>query len=377
MKLDDFRGGRNESLEALADQLTRIPPDSFYALLLRELMDSIEESVILLDRDLRVIGANRHASALFGYSSREFLTRTLSSLLEEGERQRMLENVRSASERRGGDAIFRTRSHRKIALRVSFSPLGLEGEKPQGYLLIGRRPQDDYKSGFSDASNGLTERMLESFADPLFVVDGSTRIVRDCNDAASVVFGFSREEIIGRRLLDHIADDEERVENEALLARAERTYATAGVFQERYSFPRRSLPPLLCDCLGLPVFKPDGSLDTIIVMLFDRSIEEDNEAELRRFIERVAAFADEVTVAGKRHATAGRVRFLSDLGFTPRQIEIARFVAQGATSKDIGFRLGIVESTVKHHLSAIFHRLGVASRIEFIHKLSAQRLRIG
>jgi len=378
MKLDDSSGRRDENLETLARRLAQFPSASLYSLLFRELMDSIEETVILFDRDLRVLGANRHASALFGYSSIAFATKTLSGLLATGERARVSRIARSASKRRVGNAVFLTRTSGKIPLRFSFSPLGLEGEKPQGHLFVGRKSDNEgHRPGFADASNGLTERMLKSFPDPLLVVDGPTRLLRDCNAATSAAFGYPREEMIGRGFFDFVANDAEREQKEALLARADKAFVTAGVFQERILFPRKDLPSLLCDCIGLPIFKSDGSLDIIIIMLFDRSLEEDCEAELMSFIRRVGAFADELAEIAKRHSKPGRVRSISDLGFTPRQIEISRLVVRGDSSKDIAFQLGIVESTVKHHLSAIFQKLGVASRIEFVHKLSEQRLRIG
>jgi len=376
MKFNDTRRGENESLDTLAHRIAQFPSDSIHSLLVRELMDSIEESVILVDSELRVVAANRRATALFGYSSSEFTTKTLAGLMEAGERRTMLGIVRNASERRGSEASFLTRARRKVRLRFSLSPLMLEGEKAQGFLLVGREPDEDIEPEFADASNGLTERMLGSFPEPLFVIDGPTRIVRDCNIAASAVFGFSREEFVGRRLLDHFADAAERERNEALMARADGTYATAGIFRERVFFPRKNLSSLLCDCIGLPFLDRNGSLDTIMVMLFDRSLEEDCEAELMGFIERVGAFAEELGAVAKSHAKPDRARNLSELGFTPRQIEISRFVVQGASSKDIGFRLGIVESTVKHHLSIIFRKLGVATRIEFMRKLSERRFRI-
>jgi DNA-binding CsgD family transcriptional regulator/PAS domain-containing protein len=378
MKLDDFGRGKGEKLQTLARQITQLPSTSFYSLLFRESMDSIEEVVIILDRNLRPLWANRYALALFGYSSGEFAAKTLSSLLETGERRRVSGIARGVSGRQGGDAVFLTRTNGRIYLRFSLIPLGLEGEKPQGHLFVGRKSDDEgHRPGFADASNGLTERMLTSFPDPLFIVDGPTRLLRDCNGATSAAFGYPREEMIGRGFLDFVANDAERKQKEALLARADKAYATAGVFQERILIPRKALPSLLCDCIGLPIFKSDGSLDTIIIMLFDRSLEEDCEAELMSVIGRVGAFADELAEVAKRHSKPGSVRSISDLGFTPRQIEISRLVVRGDSSKDIAFQLGIVESTVKYHLSAIFQKLGVASRIEFVHKLSEQRLRIG
>jgi two-component system, NarL family, nitrate/nitrite response regulator NarL len=49
---------------------------------------------------------------------------------------------------------------------------------------------------------------------------------------------------------------------------------------------------------------------------------------------------------------------------TPREIEVTTAVVAGYANKEIGQRLGISEDTVKHHLSSIFDKLGVSSRLE-------------
>ena len=50
------------------------------------------------------------------------------------------------------------------------------------------------------------------------------------------------------------------------------------------------------------------------------------------------------------------------LELTERELEVLRGVAQGERSKEIAFRLGITERTVKAHLASIYNRLGVDSR---------------
>jgi len=50
------------------------------------------------------------------------------------------------------------------------------------------------------------------------------------------------------------------------------------------------------------------------------------------------------------------------LGLTAREGQIAELIASGATNKEIGGRLRIQERTVKAHLSAMFHKLGVSNR---------------
>jgi two-component system nitrate/nitrite response regulator NarL len=51
-------------------------------------------------------------------------------------------------------------------------------------------------------------------------------------------------------------------------------------------------------------------------------------------------------------------------GVTPREREIIREVVEGATNKDIAARFKLSEQTVKNHLSNIFDKLGVSSRLE-------------
>ena len=47
-----------------------------------------------------------------------------------------------------------------------------------------------------------------------------------------------------------------------------------------------------------------------------------------------------------------------------REIEILKFVATGASNKEIAYRLTLSENTVKVHARNIFAKIGVASRTE-------------
>jgi DNA-binding NarL/FixJ family response regulator len=51
---------------------------------------------------------------------------------------------------------------------------------------------------------------------------------------------------------------------------------------------------------------------------------------------------------------------------TPRELEVLRLVAEGLDNRVIGRRLGVSRSTVKHHLEAIFAKLGVHGRMEAV-----------
>ena len=49
---------------------------------------------------------------------------------------------------------------------------------------------------------------------------------------------------------------------------------------------------------------------------------------------------------------------------TTRESPIARAVAEGRGNREIAVQLGITEQTVKNHLTSIFEKVGVASRLQ-------------
>jgi two-component system, NarL family, nitrate/nitrite response regulator NarL len=51
-------------------------------------------------------------------------------------------------------------------------------------------------------------------------------------------------------------------------------------------------------------------------------------------------------------------------GLTPRELEIVAAVVAGYSNKEIAEHFKISEDTVKHHLSNIFDKLGVSTRLE-------------
>jgi DNA-binding NarL/FixJ family response regulator len=51
-------------------------------------------------------------------------------------------------------------------------------------------------------------------------------------------------------------------------------------------------------------------------------------------------------------------------GLTPREVEIVAAIVRGQSNKEIAATFSIREDTVKHHLTSIFGKVGVGTRLE-------------
>lgn len=67
---------------------------------------------------------------------------------------------------------------------------------------------------------------------------------------------------------------------------------------------------------------------------------------------------------GYEHATSQTDSPLAVL--SDREVEVARLVVKGLTNREVGERLFISETTVRHHLTAIYSKLRISNRFELI-----------
>ena len=58
---------------------------------------------------------------------------------------------------------------------------------------------------------------------------------------------------------------------------------------------------------------------------------------------------------------------------TTREIQIAKAVSEGRGNRDIATQLGITEQTVKNHLTSIYEKVGVGSRLQLALKVLEQQ----
>ncbi|MBQ6521221.1 MAG: helix-turn-helix transcriptional regulator [Atopobiaceae bacterium] len=57
-------------------------------------------------------------------------------------------------------------------------------------------------------------------------------------------------------------------------------------------------------------------------------------------------------------------RLVREHGINPREEEVLRLLLAGHTNAQVAGELFISESTVKKHVNALYHKLGVANRLQ-------------
>lgn len=63
-------------------------------------------------------------------------------------------------------------------------------------------------------------------------------------------------------------------------------------------------------------------------------------------------------------AKSNGARSSRDFGLTPRELDIVAKIAGGCSNREVSREFSISERTVKHHLTNIFDKVGVSSRLE-------------
>jgi PAS domain S-box-containing protein len=239
------------------------------------------------------------------------------------------------------------------------------------FLVIGDPMEAMAGTSFvsSIASNNMVLRMLHGCVDPVFLINPATRIVRDCNAAAAAMFGWSRKEFIGDDLRKLYDREEDFL---AIGGRLPELESISGMHEEEVLLQGRGGGRISCKLTTLCIFGPEGEPELRVAILHDVTEAQVREELLARLAAKTTELAAELARLTKHQVPIGKGPLLS-LGFTDRQSQLVRYAAIGLTTKEMAFRLGISESTVKNHFSAMFRKFGIASRIELIGLLSDHR----
>ena len=147
------------------------------------------------------VSINKGFSSITGYDESEAVGRTTADLniwddLEA--RKKMAEDLRSTGTVRNLEARFRTKQGKNIYGLVSASIINIDGVP---HIMSVTRDITERKQAEEEArrSKEVLEKTFRGLDSALFILDNSQpTVIMDCNPSASRIFGYEREELLGK-----------------------------------------------------------------------------------------------------------------------------------------------------------------------------------
>lgn len=181
-----------------AKHLSEVSADRDSRAKFRTLLDSVAESVLIVDRDGRISDMNRMAEAVFGYERTELLRQPIEYLVPErfrdahvGHREGFMANPRRLPLGIGRDLVARRRDGSEFPVEISLSPIA-SGAGIRVLALItdiSQRRRLEHEREESSA---------ESRSDEAVLVTDLVGTVQYVNRAFERMSGYSRREVIGK-----------------------------------------------------------------------------------------------------------------------------------------------------------------------------------
>jgi PAS domain S-box-containing protein len=187
------------------------------------------------------------------------------------------------------------------------------------------------------------------------------------------MFGYSRDELIGRSP-QFLAHDEETAKG--YVARGRENYARTGFYQEKMLCRKKDGSAFMTAATNIVLFDGNGEQKYVLAINRDLSQEEKMLDNIVRLSEQSSRLLQTLNESIRPLKSALPIISLGSLGFSRRQIDIAAILVTGETTKAIAAKLKVSESAIKNHLSIMYRRLGVSSRMELMTYLHERKIRI-
>jgi two-component system sensor histidine kinase NreB len=151
------------------------------------------------------------------------------------------------------------------------------------------------------ANRELLEKTLHSLRSAVLVVDVTTNIIQDCNPAATRIFGYTRDELVGQNTsLLHL----DETLSEQFRAQVNSALKTKGYLEGfEFRLKRKNGEPFPTEHTVMPIRNEAGRLVNWVSNINDISERKQAEAELRRLPHRIieAQEAERLRVARELH----------------------------------------------------------------------------
>jgi PAS domain S-box-containing protein len=174
-----------------------------------QLLDHIGEAVIAVDLSYRITAWNPAAERLFGWRADEVIGKEVTEVLQVKLEGQTRADARAEQQRHlqekgywRGELVQYHRDGHELILDVTLGPLTDATGQPIGLVAVKRdiTEQKRLRKALQEREEWF-KAIFEGSRDAIFLVDAEARLV-DVNPAACELTGYSREELLGRRVPD-------------------------------------------------------------------------------------------------------------------------------------------------------------------------------
>lgn len=226
------------------------------------------------------------------------------------------------------------------------------------------------------ASQELLNRTFDSLRDSLLIVSAETRVILDCNRATTKLFGYQREEVVGRPVcLLHVDDESFRYFAElAMAAIRDQGYLRAQAFQMR----RKNGEVFATEYSLMPMYGEDGVVASWVSVIRDITEERRTQEKLDRYQRKLRALAAELTaveakerraIAAQLHENLGQLLAAAKMKIAPLRASIDdRKLQQNAAEVDrlVGEALEQTRSLTYQLSPPILYQLGLEAALQWL-----------
>ena len=327
----------------------------------RTILQTAMDGYLLADETGQIVEVNDTYCRMSGYEADELLSLRLSDLdSPEGAADAAMSRD---SVVRKGEARFESIHRRKngedffVEVSMQYCNLG------EGCFTAFLRDITERKK--TQERLQLLDFAMDHVKESVFLYNKYNRLVY-VNDEACMSLGYNRETLLRMTTKDF---DPNWPEEQSVTLWDEITRKGSATLTSKHRAKNGRIFPVE---ISATYFQYQGEAYNLSLVrdITDRS----KAAEIKRLVELTSNIAHELSEMVINYEAVESAQTLSGLGFSARQIEIARFVIAGDPSKAIAHNLGLTEATVKTHLATMYRRLNVNGRMEFSHLIAENNI---
>jgi PAS domain S-box-containing protein len=202
-------------------------------------VESSDDAIVTKTLDGTITGWNSGAERLFGYDAGEAINQSIDIIVPNEQRadvHTILDKIARGEKIEHYETVRVSKDGRRIDVSLSISPV-----KSTSGAIIGAAKVARDITGRNNARHALlqSEQMargiIETALDAFIQMDGNGTVI-DWSPKAEAMFGWSREEVVGRSLRDFVVLPENRIEHSERLAQF-LNGADRGIVGRRYEAP--------------------------------------------------------------------------------------------------------------------------------------------